>query len=286
MEGDLPEVDLGHRLHAQGWKQGTIFSATSLYFLSNHLPQQTEGKGYGRRAIRPNERLVVVSQDCDIVVHQDTEPCVETLICVIEQNADRIKSLDANSTRNFVIDPDHGLIAQAKFKVLLTKALLTTLDPEPWPTDATRHQRFVRWLARRYDRPPVPDQLDMAFRRTIEEGLKQLRRKQADIINDFTSAVHEVRYSIPRTETLPYTLSIIMLSRADHVTNRQLGAIQHVKEMIRAVVDSTQVEIRDIAVTTDRDITLAEYRDTWPLFLEYYTYKGSEVEGVEPLQQV
>jgi hypothetical protein len=97
MEEDLPEDDLGHRLHAQGWRQETTFSAPSLYFLSNHLPQQTEGKGYGRRAVRPNERLVVVSQDCDIVVHQDTEPYVEALICMVEENADRARSIDANS---------------------------------------------------------------------------------------------------------------------------------------------------------------------------------------------
>jgi hypothetical protein len=149
MEGDLPKDELGQRLHAQGWKQGTIFSAPSLFFLSNHLPPQTEGKGFGRRAVRPNERLIIVSQDCDIVAPQDTEPCVEALICTVEENAGRIKNLEANSARSFVVDPGNGLIAQAKDRVLLTKALLATLDPQPWPTDEARHQRFVRWLARR-----------------------------------------------------------------------------------------------------------------------------------------
>jgi hypothetical protein len=125
----------------------------------------------------------------------------------------------------------------------------------------------------------------VAFRRTVEDGLKRLRRRQPDVMRDFTAAIHEVRYSIPRTVDPPYTLSIIMLARVDGLTNRQLKAVQQVQTMIRDATDSKQVEIHDIAVTTEKEISLAVYRDTWPLFLEYYTYQGNEVVGSEPLEQ-
>ena len=274
--------DLGKHLYSKGWKQGTVCSAPSLYFLSNQLPKQTGGGGIRRRSVGQDERLVIASQDCDIVVHQDIEPYVEALICTPDESAARLQSYDANSARYFVIDPGAGLVAHAKYKLSITKVLLDACTPEPWPSDQTRFRRFVRWLARRYDRPPVPDELDAAFRRPIEEALKRLRRGQRGIIDDFTAAIREVRYSIPRSEDPPYTLSVVMLAVGESITNKQLSAIQQIREVISNAVDASRVRIRDFAVTTDAEISLAEYQDTWPLFLEYYTFQGSEVVGAEP----
>jgi hypothetical protein len=165
----VPKAALGQALLEAGWRQGAVFDAPSVYFAWNENPAsgKDEATTMKARKKRSKEKLVLVTQDCDIKASAEEESYVEALVCVVERRQDFLHRIDRNSARWFVVDPGSGLVAQAKYRVQIAKEALTTLTPEVWPSTATRLDRFVQWLARRYDRPAIPDPIVEAFQRPL-----------------------------------------------------------------------------------------------------------------------
>ncbi len=152
--------------------------------------------------VKAKETLVVASQTCDIVAGQNTEPYVEALICSV-QNERFVARLGPNSARWFLVDPQLRLVAAAQRRVYLTKPALLRLTPEPWPGTAERLQHFVRWLARRYDRPALPDDIVAAFQNPLQAALLQLDEGHPAVRAAFSRAVHEARVKLPPSDIPP-----------------------------------------------------------------------------------
>jgi hypothetical protein len=89
-EGSVPP---GRQLFDRGWRQGALFSVppAQVAFVSHELTSDGEVDLH-RRNVRQAERLVVVSQDCDIVARESDEPCIEALICAPENERDEARS--------------------------------------------------------------------------------------------------------------------------------------------------------------------------------------------------
>jgi len=275
------EQPLGKRLFQAGWRQGTIFTARVAY-LSNGAGGGDQAR-VDQRRIRANERLVLITQDCDLVAAPSDEPFVEALICHQEAKTDRLARLDRNSARYFVIDPKGGLVAVARYRVQLDKALLLDTQPQPWPNDEQRLGRFVRWLGRRYNRPALPDALVELLQRPVEAALEQIDQEQPDVGTAFSEAVSEIRINMPEREEPPFTLQMLFLVPGRSLSERQLEAIAIGAERIRASVDSLQVRLDpEPRILSDEELSVAEYFATRPLFLEYLTYRGDEVAGEPP----
>lgn len=162
-------VDIGK------WRQGVLFSAPQVSIVWNVFSNE-DPPGITTKSRRPRsgEKFVIISQTCDIKAKKDDEPFIEALLCTKEKNGSYLARIDRNSARKFVISPDAGLIAEAKYRVLLDKDVLGVLIPEIWPGTTERYGRFVRWLARRFDRPALPDKMVETFQVPIEQILKQI----------------------------------------------------------------------------------------------------------------
>src|SRR5712692_8997694 len=80
---DANQSSLGDLLLEAGWRQGTVFSATSLCFTVNKLSDSEESEPITqhRRRMKSDEKFVLISQDCDIKATEDREPYVEALLC-------------------------------------------------------------------------------------------------------------------------------------------------------------------------------------------------------------
>ncbi len=237
----------------------------------------------GRR-VRAREQLVIVSQDCDIVANVRDEPSIEALVCTTEKNRSYTESIDRNSARRFVVSLDAGLVAQARLRVSIVKEIASRFQLQPWPSDQRRLERCVRWLARRYDRPAVPDELDACFRRPVEDALKNIDAVDHSVMAAFNAVVEEIRVSIPTRLLSPYDVRLYFLVKSTSgLTRRQANAVDTICLAIRAALRPNEVELIEMRVRTEEEMSLAEYRVTRPLFLEYHTYRGDEVDGSPPL---
>jgi hypothetical protein len=281
--GGIGETDgLGWGLYDAGWKQGAVFDGPGLAFGSNRVRRETDSVELHRRNVQSREQLVVVSQDCDIV--SNDEPFVEALICS-RTTSERAHRLDRNSARWFVINPDSGLVAEARYRLPITKDALARFAPQPWPGTIIRFRRFVRWLGRRYDRPALPDLVVELFQRPITALFERLDDERPNIVYAFSMAVHEIRATIPPTETPPFEIHLMLMARRDQLTEEEDRALQYVEQELRAVLDPAHVQLGTIAVRLEEEMSVAEYFATRPVFLEYLTYRGEESEGAEPLTE-
>lgn len=278
-------LSLGESLLKAGWYQGSLFSAPSLRYAWNGPPEAhgTDPSAIRSRKAKASERLVLVSQECDIAADVQAEPFVEALICTVEKRKEFLAGIDRNSARWFAISLEKGLVAQARYRVQIAKELLKEYTPEPWPSDPDRLSRFIRWLARRYDRPAFPDSMVDAFERPLAAALDELFSNQPAVASAFNRAIREIRVNMPLAEAPPFDLQLVLLARTERLTEAEADAIEVVTREIQSSLDPAPVRLNpEIRVLTEEEMTMAEYFATRPLFLEYHTYRGNEVEGAEP----
>lgn len=273
-----PIKPLGERLWDAGWRQGCVFTAP-LVVHSNQRAPGSSAIEHGHRPLRGSESLVLISQECDIVAPVDEEPFVEALVCAREKNARYVGRIDRNSARKFLIDPASQLVARAPYRLLIAKEILTSIQPAPWPSTEKRHERFVRWLGRRFDRPAIPDALYDVFQRPLETALETLDEEN---LAAFNHAVYDVRVSVPANEAPPFDINVLFVARGEELTRDAGDAVQLVEEMIRRCSDPELVCIGDVELVTEEQLTVAEYFATRPMWLEFLTYHGDEVTGAEP----
>ncbi|MDA8219032.1 MAG: hypothetical protein M0Z94_15615 [Dehalococcoidales bacterium] len=82
----------------------------------------------------------------------------------------------------------------AAYRLLLDKAALLTITPEPTfaPDDRRRRRRFAEWLGRRFDREPLPDDIVEALQRPILKAIRAL--SQLDDKRRLIDSIKEVRF--------------------------------------------------------------------------------------------
>ncbi|HEY4037164.1 MAG TPA: hypothetical protein VGL94_24675 [Ktedonobacteraceae bacterium] len=284
---DVKEEALGDELLRRGWKQGTLFNAPSIYFTYHDLSQSdTEVlTSVQKRNLKANERLIVISQDCDIK-DMKQEKYIEAIICK-PYNQNFIEKVSQLSARWFVVDPKTRLVAEAKYKIQIAKQVFLQLQPEPWPDSPNRLDEFIRWLARRYDRPALPDAMVEVFQKPIEQEVNSLKEKHPDIFIAFNDAVHNIRVNLPANEDPPFDLYLTFLVRPDGLTEESANAIDFTKELIKTCLDTNVVHLDpDIRILTEEQISMKEYFAGRPLYFDYLTYGGEEIEGAEPYKRM
>jgi len=276
------DVAIGDRLWKQGWRQGAMFVDPHLSFGFN-ARNGDEVFAPQARKVKPKEQMVVISQDCDILAAD--EPFVEALICR-QDKASFCAKVERNSARFFVVDPPNCWLAVAYHRVQIAKSDLLALTPKPWPADTKRLERFVRWLARRYDRPAIPDQLVKAFQVPLAQALEVLDSASPTAGLAISRATTEWRVTLPSTEQPPFHVQLLLLLSVHTLSAEEANAIALAEERIRATIDPDVVRLHPIVrMVTEEELSLKEYRATCLLFLEPLTYRGEEVVGAPPLDR-
>ncbi len=271
---------------AAGWRQGSLFEAPSVSFQYNGLaPSGTEGLTVPRANKEKADKLILITQTCDI--KSKLESRVEALVCKLQRNEQFLLNADSNSVRWFLIDPRTGLVAYAVYRLQVDKRVLQQLTPEPWHSGATRFRRFRDWLARRYDRPALPDEMVDHFQKPLEAALKRFAEDQPEMAWTFNQAVREIRVNEPDSENPPFHLRLLMMMRR--------GTSQDQAEAIDRAIDTVMAELSNTlnprlvildpqpAKAAEQLISVADYFATRRLFLDYMTYQGEEIQGAEPL---
>ena len=274
---------LGDELYDLGWRQGTFFVAPTACFTLNKLSGPEIGQPIiqHNRTTKSGEKFVLVTQDCDFVASDSDEPYAEAVLCKSESPR-FVKSIKGNSSRWFVINYDSGLVAHARYRTQFDKKVFKNLKPEPWPNGPRRLDEFVRWLARRYDRPAIPDAVYEAFQRPLDTRIALLEQEKPDVFAAFNEVVGDIRVNLPETEEPPFNLQLILLIRSDGLSKEELQAIDVFNEALQASIDANLVRLDPTRILTEEQISLAEFYASRPLYLADYTFRGEEIEGATP----
>ena len=282
---DAEKPSLGEMLFELGWQQGTLFSAPSACFSLNKFSDQDPVKPIVQetRKTKPNEKFVLISQDCDIVASEaeNDEPNVEAILCKPEKQK-FVRRISSKSARWFVIDANSGLVAHAKYRTQFDKKVLNSLTPESWPNGPNKLDEFIRWLARRYDRPSIPDAMHEAFQRPLIERVAEFEQENPDVFAAFNRVVGDVRVNIPESEIPPFDLQLILLIKSDGLTVEEANAIDTFDQVVQASLNPNLVHLQPQRTLTEEEISLKEFYASRPIYLADYTYKGEEIDGAPP----
>jgi hypothetical protein len=288
-DSDAEKRSLGEELFESGWRQGTLFTAPWACFSWNKFPECAidEQIIQETRKIKSNEKFVLITQDCDIVASEseNVEPYVEAILCKIEKQK-FVQRISSKSARWFVIDANIGLVAHAKYRTQFDKKALSSLNPEQWPNGPNKLDEFIRWLARRYDRPSIPDALHEAFQRPLVEKIAILVREQPDIFAAFNKIVSDIRINRPSNEAPPFNLQLILLIDSIELTAEEANAIDIFEQALWDSIDANLVILNpEIRKMSEEMISLKEYNASQPIYLGDYTYRGEEIEGARPSER-
>jgi hypothetical protein len=180
-----------------------------------------------------------------------------------------------NDARFFVLEPDHGLVADRAFSAQFTRESLAGLPPPepPLGDDADAQRLFAEWLGSGYTRVPIPTVAVKQLHQPLVRAVERLcgAGKEYEALN---RDLHEFRVMGDLTGEPPFKVTFICVARetAD-VESCRLG-VAEVLQAAGFVVEgaATEEELEDAAVHVRRVVvaqpsrlTLQAYWSSIPL---------------------
>jgi hypothetical protein len=304
--GEAELEQLAARIRAQGWDQGCLIEARDRLFLAERSQPITReavaAAGIAAGSSGPyvvhgqnaqQHGAVLVTQLCDLVAFPTTEPLVEALPALAVPADTHLPH--PNSARQFVLDPDRRLIADARFRLSFEKALLPDRPAEQLIADEQRLRSFRAWCARRYSRHPFADDFVQTVGAALEHAWKAPARRQSDAAHamylwrdmtageDGTQILFLVPYDEQRAtkEEVDALLGEVM-KLADQRLPKEVDKARNAaygRGLDPGVVRSFQVSA--VSIPSDK-LSLKAMRQAPPFNLEHLTYQGDGVHGTEP----
>jgi hypothetical protein len=222
---------------------------------------------------------VIASQSCDIVSNPNDEPVILAFRAFTTSKAPVLASAATNSSRFFLLDEQRNLIADAAISVLIEKPLLAELEPEPGVSDELTRERFARWIAHRFTRPALPDDVVAAVVKPILENLRQMQKDQDPEIATLDT-FRELRIA-RLAGTPPYNVRLLFVMPENEINDGGKALARLVKRM-REWLDPRAARITAWDARDLFHISVGDYIRTDKLYLDHYTYKGRTIRGLTP----
>lgn len=302
--------DLGRLLEAAGWQQGVLLQVQDsavLFHLDDPITRvarqarpvlETEYRARealgnappSRRVIgigapkKTSERLVIITQTCDIVKKQTVEPVVWAIRAFFTNNTEVLALAGGNSKRQFLLDEDRGLVAEMSHIMAIEKPALLELIPEVGvPDDATR-RRFASWLADRFSRVPHEEPIVHAV---ISPILDNLHKLQATRDPDLAALrdVREVRF-VRLQGNPPYDVRLLFMVKGADLPDGGVALDRLVGRIRQWLEERGEATLTHWDTATPADLALEEYLNTEKLDLDEYTYRGRTVQGLAPIPRL
>ncbi len=301
--------DLGRELYKRGWQQGVLLPTLpgALHFsLDDPLTgiartakaeaeaayQSKVAKGkppISRRAFgfgssgKAKERLVIVTQTCDIVKEPRIEPTVQAIRAFITTTTETLRRAGGSSKRQFVLDETRGLIAEMSPIVTIEKPVLLDFTPEPGAGDEATRKRFADWLADRFSRPAHDDEVVGAVIKPILDLLRQMQNEAGPDLAALDH-VNEVRF-VKLQGQPPYDVRLLFM--VDEAEPRDGGAaLAQLIGRLQGCFDKAKARLVAWDVASTSDILLSDFLATDKLDLDSYTYRGRTIQGLVPLPRL
>ncbi len=274
----VSEPTPGRALYDRGWRQGVVFG------------ESREGQFFARldsapeRTYRVDGRLVLTTQDCDLVKPEARLPYLEAIPVHVDHAMSR--SIRANDGRYFVLDPDAGLVADRAYRLQLSRGALETIgaptDP-PCGGDRRRIRRFGQWLGSAYDRPALPDEFNRDLSQPLMQAIAEAIRpgRATTFLN---TAVHEVRAATDFTASTPWAVELLFILAEDAEVAAAEEAIAEVLAQSR-LLETRLGGITQIAswqAIKLSEISVLDYSAAFPISPEVLSLSGETETGALP----
>jgi hypothetical protein len=204
---------------------------------------------------KPNSKLVVISQTCDILAA--SEQTITAMRIDVVHNPEHLRRA-MRSSRQFVLDEARGLIVDARTLVLVEKELLETLQPEVGAPGRAEERAFARWLARRFARAAHPDAFVDAVRRPLENYLETLY-SSGDARASAMQAV-EFRVLPPFVDTPPFDVHLVFVLNDD--SPEAAAFVASSLEDLKRLISGPSISSLAMDLVTLRELSAADYLAT------------------------
>lgn len=281
MSAGAPPPPVGRLLLERGWRQGALLTGETLsHAWSRRKVPQPGGDSTWEVVTepgKPGEGWVVATQDCDIA--SKDEPRLELLRTFWTPDKSLIRSARLNSARRFLLAErsppgakPEGLLADATVRALVEKECLLHLSPAATPArlDPEGLRRFRQWLARRYDRPAIPNAWVDAIQKPLIQALRNL--KDDDPVWQCLERVDEVRFSAAG-EAPPLQVSLLFV-RAEGAQEDALGEAEVYGWVEEVLGVQGEVRVAGAAFRGRSEVSLQDYLRMERLSLDEFSLAG------------
>jgi len=288
--------DVGRTLYRAGWTQGVLLNpiAVSVAFAPDQPVSKIAKAAIGRGApdaslklghphgiasgvAASTERLVVVSQACDIVKSPNDEPNILAMPVFKTENQRIIGPASRNSSRYYLLDAGRGFIVDASAVAVIEKPLLMTMTPEVGALTEDDRKRFGRWLARRFNRPAIDDDVVVAIVKPILENMRALQAA-GNLDPELFDQIAEVRLLV-ENDSLPFTFDLLFMVEAIGSAEFELLLAPLLGQM-RSWFQPELSILRAWYTRTYEDVSVADYLASEQLYLDEYSYEGGTIRGL------
>lgn len=245
-------------IRSSGWRQGCVVrreDTQSLLSESIDYVSSIEGR---------SKRLVVVTQDCDLVRDSSIEPFVELVLCgeieelqPLYQNGRNPRMLHIRPVGTEKSLPVFELSIHDRFRV--PKEAFRTLDIDKSTRLNTQDVRLLsRWIAKRYTRPAFPDAFNLRLG-SVDAQLERLFKSgDALAVTGIFLDVADEEFS----PSEPYEIGVRVTAKAESWENDELrGALERFEERLSSILENCAgiaILNDDIHVLPEDDLTLEE----------------------------
>lgn len=240
------------KLRAQGWCQGSVLPA-ELGDIAAHVELQE------------SERLMVISQDCDVVHRSlDTEPHVELLAFVLTDTPPNPSmSFGKNPRRLHVPLPANGdgcaqFDARRRFRI--PRRLLALIAPSETVALEREDVRLITgWIAKRYTRAAFPDAFNERVASADKRVEKQLKNEHAKHITGLFLMLD------PRDECdegKDYRLVLRLTAQQSSLEDKTIESrlATTVNEIGEALRRCNGIDVLECELVSEDDFSLADLR--------------------------
>jgi hypothetical protein len=176
-----------------------------------------------------------------------------------------------NSARLFLLQEDVGkaLVADARRRVYLDKASLIGASFESAFHDDRARVRFANWVAGRYNRPAIANDLVDAVQKPIVVAVEELLKRR-DALTGILNRVAELRFAVSAPKP-PWTVHfIVMIDEGEELSVEEEAELAGWLEQV-LVATGGSIEAIAPVFRTEKTISLHDYQNTTRLQLDHFS---------------
>lgn len=265
--------DIGAALLANGWTQGSMISASG-FVVGYH---RREGDRWVTFTEHAGDVLVCANQLCDVVSNQEEHlellPArwiADERIVTAARKGNSSRWLATGSSRPSRDGGKEFLIIDGRVRVFVEKTSLVALKPDG-VLPAPNRGKLRDFLARRYDREAVANEIVDALHKPISEAIHKL--KKTDAKWEVLDAIGEIRYSV-KTGEAPLRVRMYFIREVDAAAPDDV-AMATVAGWLRGILDTKGAALlEDWRVLTRGEISVDAYEKTTAIGLDHYSDAG------------
>jgi hypothetical protein len=279
----VDDGNLGVELIQRGWCQSSVIkppapvSTSWLTLASTELEEIWIKK---EAFLSEDDMLIVISQACDIQKSPSQEPYIETIRLYWTSDKAIINSASKNSASEFLVTRGcsedgiaGGWIADMHGLVRLDKRSFLKMTPFPFfneEEDPGRRKLFGIWLAKRYNRQAVPNEIVKAVQQPVVSAASKLGPNH-DLHRIFRG-IWQIRFIAYLNGSSLYDVEMYLLY--DEASTEQVNKEDAAKlaGWIKGVLDkSGNAELTSCARISLKEISVHDYANMYQLPVDYFT---------------